>query len=153
MARHVSSLLLLNEELRGSVGHVLNMLELASWVHEFVPYIAAYADPPKTLEELQNAVSIPAIGYDIHHIVEQTPAEQDGFPRNQINSRENVVRIPTLKHWQITGWFMKGNEDFDGLSPRNYLRGKDWDGVFGGVGRGGWEQCLSKKTISGRRGS
>ena len=127
VARHVSSLLLLNEELRGSVGHVLNVLELASWVHEFVPYIAAYADPPKTLEELQNAVSIPAIGYDIHHIVEQTPAEQDGFPRNQIDLRENVVRIPTLKHWQITGWFMKGNEDFDGLSPRNYLRGKDWE--------------------------
>jgi hypothetical protein len=127
VTRHVSSLLLLNEELRGSVGHVLNVLELASWVHEFVPYIAAYADPPKTLEELQNAVSISAIGYDIHHIVEQTPAQQDGFTRTQIDSRENVVRIPTLKHWQITGWFATKSVRFGGQSPRDYLRGQDWN--------------------------
>ncbi len=126
VARHVSSLLLLNEELRGSVGHVLNLLEVASWVHELVPYIAAYTDPPKTLEELQDAVSIPAVGYDVHHIVEQTPAEQDGFSRELINSSENLVRIPTLKHWQINSWYMTKNKDYGGLSPRAYLRGKDW---------------------------
>jgi hypothetical protein len=127
VARHVSSFLLLNEELRGSVGHVLNLFEVASWVHEFVPYIAAYADPAKTLEELQQAVATPAKGYDIHHIVEQTSAEQDGFPRSVIDSRENLVRIPTLKHWQVTGWYMTGNEDFGGLPPRDYLRGKNWE--------------------------
>jgi hypothetical protein len=103
------------------------LLELASWVHEFVPYIAAYADSPKTLEELQDAVSTPAIAYDIHHIVEQTPAEQEGFSRDLIDSSENLVRIPTLKHWQVTGWYTKANEDFGGLSPRSFLRGKDWD--------------------------
>jgi hypothetical protein len=127
VARHVSSLLLLNEELRGSVGRVLNLLEVASWVHEFVPYIAAYADPPRTLEDLQEAVSTPATGYDIHHIAEQTPAEQDGFPRSQIDSRENLVRIPTLKHWQITSWFARRNPEFGGRSPRDYLRNKDWN--------------------------
>lgn len=126
MAAHASSLLLLNEELRGSVGHVLNLLEVASWVHEFVPYIAAYADPPKTLDELQGAVSTPARGYDIHHIVEQTPAELDGFPRDVIDSSENLVRIPTLKHWQITRWFATRNDEFGGQSPRDYLRGKSW---------------------------
>ncbi|HEV7911754.1 MAG TPA: hypothetical protein VGP28_11885 [Methylocella sp.] len=36
-------------------------------------------------------------------------------------------RIPRLKHWEITGWYMRGNKRFGGLSPREYLRGKDWD--------------------------
>jgi hypothetical protein len=31
-------------------------------------------------------------GYDIHHIVEQTPADQDGFPRHLISRGENLVR-------------------------------------------------------------
>jgi hypothetical protein len=106
---------------------ILDALQLAPWLEEYVPYIEAYASPPRTLEDLQNAVSTPQKGYDVHHIVEQTSAEQDGFPRSLIDSRENLVRVPTLKHWQITAWSMIPNEDYGGLSPRNYLRGKDWD--------------------------
>jgi hypothetical protein len=102
-------------------------MEVASWlIEEGAPYIEAYADPPKSLEELQDAVSTPARGYDIHHIVEQTPAAQDGFSRSLIDSPDNLVRIPTLKHWQITGWYMTPSEDYGGLSPRSYLRGKSW---------------------------
>jgi hypothetical protein len=44
-----------------------------------------------------------------------------------INGPENLVRIPRFKHWEITGWYMKKNLDYDGLSPRDYLRGKAWD--------------------------
>ena len=33
------------------------------------PYVAAYFDPPKTLEDLQDAALDPQPGYDIHHIV------------------------------------------------------------------------------------
>jgi hypothetical protein len=89
--------------------------------------IEAYRDEPKTLEELQRGVSRPKRGYDIHHIVEQTSAEQDGFPRSVIDGPDNLVRIPRLKHWEITGWHMTKNEDYNGISPRNYLRGKSWD--------------------------
>jgi hypothetical protein len=33
-----------------------------------------------------------------------------------------------LKHWEITGWDMRGHNDaYGGLSPREYLRGEDWD--------------------------
>ena len=111
----------------GKVRRILDAIEAASWlIEEGAPYIEAYADPPKSLEELQDAVSTPARGYDIHHIVEQTQAEQDGFSRSLIDSPENLVRIPTLKHWQITGWYMTPNEDYGGMSPRSYLRGKDW---------------------------
>ena len=110
----------------GTVGVLLSALNVASWVHDYGPFIQSYVDPPKTLEELQDAVSTPARGYDIHHIVEQTPAEQDGFPRSLIDSRENLVRIPTLKHWLITSWFATKNKNFGGLSLREYLRDKSW---------------------------
>jgi hypothetical protein len=69
----------------------------------------------------------PQVGYNIHHVVEQTPARDDGFPDNMVDGPENLVRIPTLRHWQITTWFQTGNPDFDDLSPRNYLRGKSWE--------------------------
>ncbi len=120
--------LALEDAVGGPVGPILNALDIASWVvEEGAPFIEAYADPPKSLEELQDAVSTTATGYDVHHIVEQTPAEQDGFSRPLIDSPENLVRIPTLKQWQITGWYMTSSEDFGGMSPRSYLRGKSWE--------------------------
>lgn len=44
-----------------------------------------------------------------------------------IDSPENLVRIPTMKHWEINSWYMIGNDRFGGLSPRVYLRGKSWE--------------------------
>jgi hypothetical protein len=32
-----------------------------------------------------------------------------------------------MKHWQINAWYQIRDERFQGLSPRDYLRGKDWD--------------------------
>jgi hypothetical protein len=97
------------------------------WVHQALPYIESDMDPPRTLQELQEAVASPQRGYDIHHIVEQTSAEQDGFPRSRIDASENLVRIPTMRHWDINAWFQTPNEDFGGTSPREYLRGRSWD--------------------------
>jgi hypothetical protein len=37
------------------------------------------------------------------------------------------VLIPTLKHWQLNGWYATKNDDFGDLSPRDYLKGKSWD--------------------------
>jgi hypothetical protein len=80
----------------------------------------------KTLDELQRAVSNPAPGYEIHHNVEKTAAKKAGYPRQMIDGPDNLVRIPTLKHWLITGWYMTRNRKYGGLSPRDYLRGKNW---------------------------
>lgn len=99
----------------------------ARWLQEYRDVIQTYRDPPRTLEELQNAVSDPRPGYDIHHIVEQTWAERFGFSRREIDGPENRVRIPRMRHWDITGWFGTPNEDFGGLSPREYLRNKNWE--------------------------
>lgn len=116
----------LREAANPAIGTFINVLEAVYWGYKTYPYIKTYLDPPKTLDELQRAVSNRAKGYDIHHIVEQTPAENDGYPRRMVNAPENLVRIPTLKHWQITGWYMTRNDAFGGLSPREYLQNKDW---------------------------
>ncbi|NWG24479.1 MAG: hypothetical protein HXY30_08725 [Pseudorhodoplanes sp.] len=111
----------------GPVGVFLGVLDALSWLDTDRPFIDAYLDEPKSLEELQRAVSEPKAGYHIHHIIEQTSAEQDGFSRELIDGVENRVRISALKHWKITAWYATKNDDFGGLSPRDYLRGKSWD--------------------------
>lgn len=89
----------------------------AKWLQVYSADVAAYNDPPKSLEELQRAASTPAPGYDIHHIVEQTPADQDGFPREVIDDPNNLVRVPRLKHQEINAWYQTKTPEFGGLSP------------------------------------
>jgi hypothetical protein len=114
--------------LRGTpIGRVIEGIRVIEWIRDYYPYIEAYRTPARSLEQLEEDALTPEKGYDIHHIVEQTPAEQDGFPRSLIDSTENRVRVPTLKHWQITGWYMTRNKNFGDLSPRSYLKGKTWE--------------------------
>jgi hypothetical protein len=117
----------LEATLGGPAGDYLVALQTAAWLHEYVPYVTAYLQPPETWSELQQDALKPQRGYDIHHVVEQTPAKRDGFPDSMIDAPENLVRISTLRHWQITGWYATKNEDYGGLSPREYLSGKNWD--------------------------
>jgi hypothetical protein len=78
-------------------------------------------------KSFKNNVGKPGKGYDVHHIVEQTPARDNRIPDALIDGPDNLVLIPRLKHWEITGWYMHGNERYGGRSPREYLRGEDWD--------------------------
>jgi hypothetical protein len=110
--------------LEKNLGHAV---ERNAWLEEYEAEIEAYLDPPKSLEELQQAVSEPKKGYDVHHIVEQTPAKKDKFPDSMIQAPENLVQIPRFKHWEINSWFGRPNEMFGNKSPRDYLRDKDWD--------------------------
>jgi hypothetical protein len=102
-------------------------MNAVEWLRDYHDVVEASRDAPKSLEELQQAVNDPKPGYDIHHIVEQTAAERFGFTRSETEQPENLVRIPRLQHYRITGWYSRGNEEFDGLSPREYLQDKDWD--------------------------
>ena len=63
-------------------------------------------------------------GYDVHHIMEQTAAERWGLTRSEIDDPSNLVSIPRLKHYQITGWYATRNPDFEGLSPHEFLSNK-----------------------------
>ncbi len=108
----------------GSVGKLIEAFE---WLRDQSPLIKAYGDPPKSLEELQRDVSAPGLGYDRHHIAEQTAAAKDGFARELIDAPENLVLIPKMKHWEINAWYQTENPDFGGQTPREYLSGKSWD--------------------------
>lgn len=100
---------------------------LVAWLVEYADHrIQAYLDLPKTLEELRRNALSARPGYDIHHIVEQTPARDDGYPESRIESPDNKVSIPTYRHWEINAWYQKPNNQFGGLSPREYLHGRSW---------------------------
>ena len=92
--------------------------------------INAYLEPAKTLEELRAGALVPRRGYEIHHIVEQSSARDDGFPEERIHSPYNLVNIPTYRHWQINGWYSTPNEEFRWLTPRDYLRGQGWSARY-----------------------
>ncbi len=107
-------------------GYLVHRIRLWVWQHAR-DRIIAYLDEPKSLDELQRAANDPQPGYDIHHIAEQTPARLDGFPQERIQGWRNKVRIPTYRHWEINRWFETPNEEYGGLTPRQYLRGKSWE--------------------------
>jgi len=98
----------------------------ARWLLLREAEIVSYNDPPASLDDLRKAVSTPAPGYDIHHIVERTSAEEQGFARAVINDPINLVRIPRLKHQEINAWYQTKNAEYGGLSPREYLSGRSW---------------------------
>ncbi|MEW6256636.1 MAG: hypothetical protein AB1592_11815 [Pseudomonadota bacterium] len=103
------------------------LLDSGEWIiREGWPYIAEYVAPPKPLESLQNDVRHPRPGTEVHHIVEQTAAMRSGFPRAQIDHPDNLVRISTLRHWEVTAWYQRRSDRFKGMTPRQYLQGKSW---------------------------
>lgn len=103
----------------GPAGEYLTVLEAAAetdlWLYDRYPLIKAYLNDPKS-ERVY-----------VHHIVEQTSADREGRLRAEIDGPDKLVRIPRLRHWEITGWYMAPNSDFDDLSPREYLEGKSGD--------------------------
>jgi hypothetical protein len=109
------------------------LLQTTSWLAEALPGILSYRDPPKTLEELQDAVARRSrAGYQDHHIVEGQYISDHELAnwkrfRPRLETRENLVRIPYWKHIEISSWYSKPNRDYGGLTPRDYLRGKSWD--------------------------
>jgi hypothetical protein len=111
------------------VGEAAAIVQLGVWLYQYLPYIDAYLQAPQSLQDLQDAANDPQPGYQIHHIVEQTPAGKEGYSKDQIEAPENLVRISTLRHWQISNWYSTPNfsPKFGGKSPREYLRGKSWD--------------------------
>jgi len=99
----------------------------APWLLARASLIETFNDAPKSLEELQQAVATYRLGTDVHHIVEKSSAATSGFSSDLIDSPENLVRIPRLKHQEINAWYQTRNPDFNGLTPRQYLSGRNWD--------------------------
>ena len=114
---------------RPSIQALIVVMRGALWLEKHVPAILSNLDGPKTLGELQRAALNPERprGYEEHHIVERAASRSEGFREVLIEGWENKVLIPEYRHKDITGWFMRQNDDYGGLSPREYLRGKRWD--------------------------
>ena len=87
-------------------------------------------DPAKTLEELQAPIGTKSqVGYHDHHIAEEAAAYEAGDPESLIQGRDNRVRIPVLKHIEITRYYSTKVEQEDGTrsSPRDRLKGTDFE--------------------------
>ena len=107
---------------------VFEALRQAEGLRAETAAIRSANDPPRTLEELQARAQLPSEpGYEDHHIVGQFAQNRLQFGRARIDSPENTVRIPVVKHLDINGYYSRANEDYGGLPPRDYLRGKSWD--------------------------
>lgn len=115
-----------NARRAGRIGAIITLIEAAHWLYSEYPSIRSYQDAPKTLAELQQHAGQSRPGYDDHHIVEQGAGSRERFPRSAVDGIDNVISIPRYKHHEITGWFNRRNPDFGMLTPRDYLRGRDW---------------------------
>lgn len=110
------------------VGTFLAALDEAKDLKALTDAIKTANDPPATLEELQARAQRPSeTGYEDHHIVGQFAQNRLQFGDDLIDSPENKVRLPTVRHRDINGYYSKSSDRYDGLSPRDYLRGKSWD--------------------------
>lgn len=111
-----------------AAGALFEALEQAEELRAVTAAIKSANDPPRTLEELQARARLDSEpGYQTHHIVGQFAQNRLQFGDARIDSLENKVRIPVVKHLDINGWYSRPNDRFGGLSPRDYLRGKSWD--------------------------
>ena len=111
-----------------AVGAYIEALDQVEQIGRLTAAIKTANDPPEALDELQSRADTPSErGYEDHHIVGQHDQNRRQFGDDSIDSRANKVRIPVLKHLDINGWYSKPNDEFGGLSPRDYLRGRSWD--------------------------
>ena len=93
-----------------------------SWLRERISEIVTDLDPPRTLEELLADVHVPRAGTELHHYkMEQHVSKLRNIKQSEIDAPGNRVRIPVLKHRQISDWYRTSNEEFGWLTPRQYL--------------------------------
>ncbi|WP_338185877.1 hypothetical protein [Jatrophihabitans sp.] len=96
-----------------------------SWLREKISEIVTDLDPPRTMEELLAAVNVPRAGTELHHHkMEQHVSKRRNIEQSEIDAPGNRVRIPVLKHREITDWYRQPNPEFGKLTPRQYLADK-----------------------------
>jgi hypothetical protein len=87
--------------------------ELNGGEDRLIAQMKTYYEPPKTFEELQKEPTENVVGYEQHHIVEQTDANikkdihlpsefLEKFGRDMIEDPNNIVWVPRLRHELIS---------------------------------------------------
>ncbi len=103
-------------------------LDQAESLKRLTDMIKTANDPPKTLETLHDRATLKSEdGYNDHHIVNQHDSNRKKFGQSRIDSRENLVRVPTLIHIEITRWYSTKHKNYGFRPPQEVLREKDWD--------------------------
>jgi hypothetical protein len=113
-----------------AVGGIFELLDQVEEINLLTDMIRTANDPPRTIDELQNGIgSDTQAGYHKHHIAEEAAARDAGFPENMIQGRDNLVRVPILKHIEVTRYYARKELQPDGrrLSPREMLKDKDFE--------------------------
>lgn len=104
-------------------------LEQVQEINRLTAMIRTANDPARSLEELQRQVGMDSEpGYHDHHVVNQHVGNRAKFGE-LIDSKDNVVRIPELKHIEISRYYSTTIEWEDGtlMSPRDRLRTSDFE--------------------------
>lgn len=65
-------------------------------------------------------------GYEKHHIVEDGP-NKGKISDELLQGKDNLVSIPYYIHRDISDFYSRSNKDYDGKTPRDYLRGKSFE--------------------------
>lgn len=112
--------------------------ELNQGEDRLVAQMKANFDPPKTFEELQKPPTENVLGYEQHHIVEQTDdnIKKDNqtetvyiekFGREKIEDPSNIVWVPRLKHEKISGYYSSKPGGPGTSTVRDALSALDFD--------------------------
>jgi len=110
---------------------IANAADAVGWLTDQYYNIAASLDPAKTYEELVADAQVkgPRRGYENHHIVEQG-GQNSYLDQSEIQSGENIVRIPYYRHKDVQSYYQTPNPLLGGLTPREYLRGRSFQEQF-----------------------
>ena len=112
-------------KVKAEVTAVVAELIAVDWIAAKISSVITYSGPPRSMEDLLKAVDVPRAGTEIHHWrMEQHVSKRRGMTQKQIDAPGNRVRIPPLKHYEITEWYRRPNEKYQGRSPREFLANK-----------------------------
>ena len=110
-----------------AVDAFLGSLDQVGKIKALTDAIKSANDPAKTLDELQEPVGSKSQGgYHDHHIVGQHAGNRRGSVTTGLTAGKIGCDSPSEAHRHQRMVF-EGNDNFGGLSPRDYLRDKDWD--------------------------
>lgn len=111
-----------------AAGAFFGLLDQVEQLGSLSQMIRTANDPPSPLEELQRRAQTPSEpGYHDHHVVNQHGGNRSKFGDRRIDAPENVVRIPQLKHIEISRWYATKNSRFGGRTPQEALREMSWE--------------------------
>jgi hypothetical protein len=111
-----------------AVSVYFGLLDQVDRISSLTDMIKTANDPPSSLEDLQRRAQNPSErGYANHHIVNQHNANRNKFGDARIDAPANVVRIPQLKHIELSRWYATKNPKFGGRSPQQALRDMNWE--------------------------